>query len=258
VAGSDLTVRLLSASFGAIGVGERVLRSTLGFAEGVALGALDEDARARLTRRLYERARPTSQRELFPWERRWFAEALPPAPASILVGGAGDGRETRCLAEAGYRVLGFDPVAPTGGPILRGGYEDLTAGDTELARRVREAGPWDAVLLGWGSYTHVVAAQARAGLLARLRTLSTGPVLVSYWRAPVPAGRAKRAGYRIGRWVGRGAATDLAADGVRPHCGYVHRFHREEIETLAARAGYRVSFGPPGVYGHATLRPVPA
>ena len=52
---------------------------------------------------------------LFDWEETWFAQDLPPAPARILVGGCGWGREVRALKDRGYSVVGFDPLAGPAG-----------------------------------------------------------------------------------------------------------------------------------------------
>src|SRR5689334_5830463 len=49
--------------------------------------------------------------DLFPFEEAALERFFPEPPAEILIGGAGGGREALALAERGYAVVAFDPVA---------------------------------------------------------------------------------------------------------------------------------------------------
>src|SRR5512142_2340602 len=48
------------------------------------------------------------RRGLFGWEKEAIARFFPAAPARVLVGGAGGGREVFALAEMGYEVVAFE------------------------------------------------------------------------------------------------------------------------------------------------------
>ncbi len=72
------------------------------FIGGLALGALDSQGLQALTSASYEARGWNPGDLLFPWEEKWFADDLPPAPARLLIGGAGDGREALVLARQGY------------------------------------------------------------------------------------------------------------------------------------------------------------
>src|SRR4051794_9728091 len=48
---------------------------------------------------------------LFAWETAAIGRFFPPAPARLLIGGAGGGREAFALAERGYEVVAFEPAA---------------------------------------------------------------------------------------------------------------------------------------------------
>ena len=62
--------------------------------------------------RLYRPDAPSFKPELFPWESRVIATHFPKPPASVLIGGAGGGREALALERDGFRVVGFEPAAP--------------------------------------------------------------------------------------------------------------------------------------------------
>src|SRR5262245_56525850 len=51
------------------------------------------------------------RKKLFEWEERAICDFFPPAPARILVGAAGGGREPLALIEKGYSVVAFEPAS---------------------------------------------------------------------------------------------------------------------------------------------------
>lgn len=253
---------LISRAYAGLRGIHRLTRATEHLVEGLALRGLSSRGRAALTRICYERAKPTTRSSLFRWEIDWFERELPAEPCRILVGGAGSGVEVRWLRSRGHQVVAFDPVPPlpTDG-TLRLSYEELARivpYDVPQARRVIDSAPYGAVLLGWGSFTHIQDAPARLGLLRALRQLSDGPVLASFWSAPTsqePESRARRLGVRLGSLVGNRQIGEVAhTDRVLPHCGYGHGFSAGEVEALAERAGYRAQVWMDG-YGRVTFRP---
>jgi len=196
---------------------------------------------------------------VFPWEKACFDDFFPAPSGRVLVGGAGSGREMSVLMGMGYRVAGFEPAAALvarGREILSpeallgfdvGGYEELVDGRLEVARR----GPFDAVVLGWGSLSHVASAATRERLFRMLPTLCPdGPVLLS-WIEAKPVGKKRD---RLRRGLSRiGSATPSANDSFRPHMGFIHALDRDELVMLAALADrevVRVGAGP-----HAVLLP---
>jgi hypothetical protein len=253
------------------------------FLGSVALAALDPVELARLTNRLFAARGTYRDRGLFPWETSWFAADLPPAPAKILLGGAGTGREAHHLVDQGYDLVAFDPVArfvdrarvtfagTAAVTFLVGSYEDLiqprSARAQLFAGQVESRTPYDAVLLGWASLTHLVEPETRLSVLARMRELCpSGPVLISFWatddRDAPTQGNARSWGARLGSLLSRGLARPAAlddADYVLAHSGFGHRFSRPEIESLAQKAGYTVSRYEPSAstecFPHATLQP---
>jgi hypothetical protein len=242
---------------------------------GFLAEALTETERAELGAALYDEAHREGPARLFAWERDWFARRLPPPPARLLVGGAGDGREAVALAAMGYRVDAFEPAPrpaaacarrlPAGSLVVTCRYEDLSRAILDGAGGAASvfSRPYAAVLLGWGSLSHVLAPAERARVVETSARLSPeGPTLASFWmRAGAEgsaAGRAEQAGRALGRRIGRWRGAEPAGGlGFGWRYGFGHAFDRAEIEDLAARAGRRVLWeDASGGYPHATLQPV--
>src|SRR5438046_191340 len=108
---------------------------------------------------------------LFPWEQAMLERFFPPAPARVLVGGAGSGREAFALVERGYEVVAFEPstglarsMAQRVTPgmkmeVYRAAYEELPRLSPALTAgapaSVGDLGPFEGSLLGLGSFTHL-------------------------------------------------------------------------------------------------------
>ncbi len=252
------------------------------FLGGFALAALTPAERAKLTAAIYSARGDYKVRGLFDWEKTWFEEDLPPPPAKILVGGAGSGREVEYLLSRGYRVLAFDPAPafvergaeryPDCLGFLVGSYEDLAgtdgAANPGLDAALETEAPFDAVLLGWGSFTHASTPEVRLGALRRLKPLCPrGPVLASFWmargRSGDRRGGAWKLGWRAGTRLARehGAVETSDGDEFRSSAGFGHYFTRSELVDLVTAAGYEMARSPgdadAGAFPHATLRPLP-
>jgi hypothetical protein len=192
------------------------------------------------------------------WEEAWFAHRLPPAPARLLVGACGTGREAIALVNRGYQVTAFEP-APTlvaesrrhlqdRAAVIQLSYEQLCAsvfdgeGTPEKYASRLANGRFDAILLGLGSLSHVLAATQRTRLLHALNILCPiGPILASFSSkaeivpAQVRAGRA----VSIGRCVGRAVAYVRSIPrndeplNYSPHYGFAYSFTAHAMEELA-------------------------
>ena len=238
--------------------GHRALQASDGLVAGILDGALTTEQKTELGVALYDSApHYRAAGELFDWEDRWFAERLPPAPARVLVGACGSGREVLALLAAGYEVHGFEPA----GSLLalargRAGEATLWQDSYETWLERKDEPDYDAVLLGWGSISHVLEATTRRALIRQAaQVCPTGPILLSYWaRSTSPgAARARKIGARLGARLGAGPAL---GDAYRPNIGFVHMFSRAELGDLGASAGRSICVeGEPSDYPHATLLP---
>lgn len=240
---------------------QRVVTAAGRVLEGFALSACRDEELSRLTEVCYAGQPEVHRSDLFPWERAWLERELPPPPGRVLVGGSGHGREVAWLRGRGYDTVAFDPVvaADAGRGMLRARYEDLLAEGHAATQAIRQAAPYSAVLLGWGSFTHVPGAETRARVLKVLGGMSEGPMLLSYWSVQggsVARGRAHATGAALGRRLGgpREERAGASKDVVAAHCGYAHCFSDDEVQALGDRAGFDAHCEHEG-YPHATLRP---
>lgn len=211
---------------------------------------------------------------MHPWEEAWLARRLPPAPARLLVGACGAGREVVWLASADYQIDAFDPAGKMTGLASRRLddrahihtflYEELSA--AVLDGRDGPAAPlagqrYDGVLLGWGSLTHVLDEAERLRLFRALHRLCpAGPILASFWcdhPTALAAGRADRLGGAAGRTVARWrkqSTEPSPREAFTVHAGFVHRFTPEEIGALGAAVGRTVIWDQDDThYPHATF-----
>lgn len=250
----------------------RFTQATLWRALGdVALRALHENELDALGAALWSAGKRSRSLDVASWEEKWWRERLPAAPARILVGGCGAGRELLWLIARGYQVHAFDPApklvdiaherlraTPNGrrATVERLDYVGWLHSLEENFDEKRDA-PFDAVLLGWGSFSHVLSASSRLAVFrACRRVCPRGPILVSWLRAatdaPPPSSLTRLA--RTGAFVGalRGVQRPNNDD-VMMRVGATHHFPAGEVEALARAAGLRITLEE-GPYPHATLR----
>jgi hypothetical protein len=216
-----------------------------------------------------ERYDPNSEAfvsSLYPWEDQAIERHFPPPPARILVGGAGAGREPFALAERGYQVVAFEPVArlagamaeraaKTGVPVAsyRGGYQQLPrlepvgrSGDHVLAPG------FDGAVIGWGSMSHLYTDRDRVGALRSMAALTSGPILVSFI-ATRPEGPVQAS--RLRKWLLNRHGRHVA-DRFSISMGFHHPVNEEEVRQLAATADLEVAaleFSSSALAPHAVL-----
>lgn len=192
---------------------------------------------------------------LFAFERDALELAFPRPPASILVGACGGGREIFGLLERGYRIAAaYDPVAPfidalRADPRLFEIRDRICVGAHQTVeslpplQQLGKAGnPLDAVVVGWGSYTHLRGAARRVEFLRTLRALCPGgPVLLSFFaETAAEAERPARLRARLRRLLGTTDSMVEPGDGVNRGQGATHSFTESGFAREAAEAGYRV------------------
>lgn len=239
---------------------------------GLASESLSVDELDALTVRLYALAPGLyGRRSLEAWEAAMFDRALPPAPARVLVTAAGSGREARALIAEGYLVDCLEPVPAMAEACaaVEGIGDVWTASHSDLVTAVEQGGGpaaaladrrFDAIVVGWGSFTHVLSRDRQHRLLAACDRLApSGPIFVSFFARAQGTSRQTRSlelGSRLGRRLaaGRGLERGDLQIGLAWHLGFTHALTTEEIEALAVALGRtaEIDMSP---YGHAVLRP---
>jgi hypothetical protein len=203
----------------------------------------------------YDPKAPGFREYLFPWEEEVIERFFPTAPARILIGGAGSGREAFALLDRGYEVVTFDPsegliglmakgVQP-GQPLqaFRAAYEDLPslhpASGGGPVKDLREMPSFDASLLGWGSYSHLRTPEQRVHTLRRFREVTQGPIVVSF----LHMGSRHRGARRLIRLRQRLRAVRHRTEGdaFSIYIGFYHVFNDAEVRELAAQAQLEVA-----------------
>lgn len=241
--------------------------------QGFARAALTLDDLKAMTIQTYA-AQSDRFAQPFPWEERWWKHALPATPGRILVGGCGRGREVRALIARGYEVSAFDPTVDAArdcqqlqpAPTFVGcfGYEELAASvraDGTSALLLSDVA-YDAVLMGWGSLSHVLDEKSQADAIkACARLAPHGPVLASFLitQSNSGRGRAERIGYELGaRLVRAGRAVPHADQPIEyvARGGFVYFFSEPRLEALARECGRRLELNLQDGYPHATFWPV--
>lgn len=270
----SLRARLMEWSFAL----DRAARALVILREELAFRTFTERDWLDLGRALYGRESKYSKGSdhnesgLFAFECDAIELAFPPAPAAILVGACGGGREILGLLERGYSIAAaYDPVEPLvhalrEDPRLVELRDRVCVGTHQeveslppIRRLTEMREPIDAVLVGWGSYAHLRGTARRVEFLRSLRALCpTGPVLLSFLaemgREPERLARVRATMRRLLRTTGAMVET---GDGLHRGQGAIHFFTEGALIREATEAGYRVQHWREHEFGaaHAVLVP---
>jgi hypothetical protein len=262
--------RLVRIYLAATGCRRRVSAVLGAVLDGVWLGAFDREGLAALDEthyaRLIDRARGSAfsysdetwnTSGLQPWEAVAVDGHFPPG-GRVVVTGAGGGREVLALLERGFDAVGFEPqpdlVSAGRGILGRRGAGDRVHHAPRDAFPA-QAGPADAVLVGWGSYMLMPGRARRIAFLgsARAHLPEGAPVILSFFvRSAAERDYDRLAAVaNLVRRLRRAERVEVG-DALRPN--YVHLFTREEIAGELHEAGFTLVAYRAEPYGHAIAR----
>jgi hypothetical protein len=192
---------------------------------------------------------------LHDWEERIVGGPLFPRQGRILLGAAGGGREMVPLAERGYDLVVFEPsplflgaravAAPFANVrVVRASYADLVRAVDDGVGPLAEAasGNFDAVILGWGSLSHVTADEDRTALFRAIRRIApTAPVVFSFFRPPRNrAGRLERLRRPV-QWLLRPLGAEVGSRlRFSMTFGFVRPLELDDVNALAASTDYHL------------------
>ena len=196
---------------------------------------------------------PAADSGPFSWEAELFATNIRPGD-SILVVGAGSGRDVIPLLEAGHSITALD-IAPRALEALAEkararGLKVATVHasivDIELPQEA-----FDVVVFSWFCFAYLRGAEGRRSALSRSKAAlrKGGRVLLSY---PVRRGAGSPASSTTwlsrvaARWLGGidsevGDQFNVSGSAIRPSVFFSHSFEPEEIEDEARRAGFTIT-----------------
>jgi len=216
----------------------------------------------RLYSRLGQYRESSLKRGLFRWEKQAIQNHFPKSPARVLVCAAGSGREMIELAKLGYRVSGFEQVdkfVRIGTKHIPGdALEEFVCGnfrDFYEGRLPSFKGPYDAVIIGWGAFSHLASLEEAKALLCKIKSVLSpeGVVLISFMRIHQAGPRRLWLRRLLGSLYGAKQRDDAYL--YEYQVGLARGTRRNELDKLAAEAGYRVdSFDTFTQSSHAVLR----
>jgi hypothetical protein len=201
---------------------------------------------------MYQAGQPFFSRGLFPWEQQLFRHPYFPRTGSVLIPAAGGGRELSWFLERGYDAVGFDP-APSlvhSWNLSHPAHPMSAASYAELRQMLAsQSGPlaalsersFDAIVLGWGSLSHLLEEEERRELFLGLRR--------RYPKAVVALSFLSSCDKDAHRAPGTEHTYFL------PWAGFVCLLGRISLQRLVEPCGYRIVFYSDETYSHALLYP---
>jgi hypothetical protein len=165
---------------------------------------------------------------------------------SIMVTGAGAGREVIALEKMGYTVDGFEcnpDLVKSGNEILKGIGINAKLQLMPRNECPEVPGQYDGVVVGWGMYMLVQGKDARIKLIKGLYTKITenGPLLISFyprshgWRYYSTVAKLAN----IIKFVLKRRPIETGDDLIE--CNYGHYFTKEEIASEFHEAGFQLA-----------------
>jgi len=190
----------------------------------------------------------------FPWETELFAKHVRPGDSILLVG-AGGGRDALPLLEAGHAVTALD-IAPRALHALseRARARGFTVPTlhASITEAPLPAGAFDVVLFSWFCLSYLHGEKERRAALSRSASALRpgGRILLSYpfrgdSREPAPrAPRLVRFFARVlgGMEIEPGDDYTVSGTTSRPGVFFTHPFKPKEIEDEVLGIGFRVVF----------------
>lgn len=229
---------------------------------GFWLGVLDRESLHRIDEAYYNQESRYQDEQynrmgLFAWEmevvRGYFSGCR-----TLMLVGAGGGREVLALAQMGFAVDGYEchpRLIATANRLLK-----EAAVPARVERLVRDACPsgakiYDGIIVGWGAYMLIRGRGRRVAFLKQLRTRmeSEAPLLISFfYREGTPHRLHLTAaiGNALQSLRGRRSEASIEpGDDLAPN--FVHHFTQEQIASELAEAGFRLALYSTRGYGHA-------
>ncbi len=192
---------------------------------------------------------------LWQWEKQAI-ETYFQARQSLLLIGAGGGREVYALAKMGYRVDGYEcnpKLVEFANQLLSA--ESL---DSKVRLLERDCIPqtetqYEGAIIGWGAYMLIQGKANRVQFLKQLRSVLAvkAPILISFYHHANKGNFYFKAVVTTGNVFRRLFRRDLLEIGDDLSPEFVHYFNQTEIEQELKEAGFELALYGSQEYGHA-------
>lgn len=193
---------------------------------------------------------------LFYWERQCIERF--PATGRILVTAAGGGREMLALARMDYTLDGCE-CNPLLAAVANRLLTSLGCSVTVVARGAFAAprSPYDAAILGWGSYALMRGRSNRIRFLKSLASVIQpgAPVMLSF-PTRAEGARGLKVTWALATALRRLSRREPIELGDNLHRFSIHHFTRAELESEIRDAGYELLLYNETDYGHAVCCPI--
>ncbi|MEE9415068.1 MAG: class I SAM-dependent methyltransferase [Acidimicrobiales bacterium] len=194
------------------------------------------------------------------WERRAVTEHFP-GSGRVLVPFAGGGREVIALANLGYDVVGFDSsrdLIEVATGLVPQHAKSVSIEHAEVDVIPPLEGEFDAVLLGWGGYTHIQGRSARVDFLLSVKAVlkPDAPLLISFLlrdsgdRRFALTSRVATSLRRLRRSEETVEPGDVVAG------TFDHYFTWPEVDEELSEAGFEIVKSQSTPYAHALCRAI--
>lgn len=196
-----------------------------------------------------------NQRGLWDWEAQAI-DAYFKSCRSLLLIGAGGGREVYALAKLGYQVDGYEcnpQLVEFANQLLQA--EGLESRVSDLERDSLPEGNriYDGAIIGWGAYMLIQGKANRVRFLQQLKTRisANAPILISFYHLNNKQHNHFRIVVGVGNLLRRLLRRELLEIGDDLSPEFVHYFNQEEIERELKEAGFDLVLYGSKDYGHA-------
>lgn len=199
---------------------------------------------------------------------KWEEDAIHrffPKPGLVLVTAVGAGREAYSLNKFGYEVHAYESnekLRAFGNEFFKSEGLPIVIQPINRNSFPQNGQNYDAIIFGWGGYTHVKGSHVRIELLKDAWNLlkPDGVILISFWSWKFYIERFKQLNlsriHKVGNWTAKLFVNEKVEFGDVLTPEYTRFFKDDEIEAELNAAGFELLLFDDSQYGNAVARKI--